>query len=643
MTQNLYLGFDLSTQGLKGEQHTSAVSTTLSLTLLGVAITSSLELAYEAKVDFDADLGAKYGLKKGVRSNDAAGEVFAPVEMWFDAVDLVLSRLKAKGCDFSHVKGLSGAGMQHGTMYWSHDAERLLSSLKGDKSLHEQLYENGNNALSHANSPNWQDASTQRQCDAFDACLGNADELASITGSKAHHRFSGPQIMRFREKFPEDYARTARISLVSSFIASILLGKVANIDIGDVCGMNLYEIKKGDWNEDLLALTAGGCEGVEDLKRKLGSIDEDGGGSHGRVSRYYVERYGFNPDCRVSPCTGDNPSTILSLPLRPHDAIVSLGTSSTFLMSTPKYQPDPSYHFMNHPTTAGLYMFMLCYKNGGLAREEVRDKMNDFSAHHPSSISSTNSDIHCDAKYKQGSWDLFNETALAAARLGAPKPQNPYKMGLYFPRQEIVPNIPPGHWTFTYDPKSKQFLEYDSDSDKEDSSTFWQVPHDHARSIVESQFLSMRLRAHNLVHHQTDPETKERLPPQPRRIYLVGGGSANPAIAQICGEVLGGAEGIYRLELGGNACALGSAHKAVWALERKVHGKGEDGDIRGGRDTETFEEMIGARWQESSFISKMDQGYRKEVFERYGEALEGLAAMEKQVEAMTSSRRSSGS
>lgn len=27
-------------------------------------------------------------------------------------------------------------------------------------------------------------------------------------------------------------------------------------------------------------------------------------------------------------------------------------------MSTPHYKPNPSVHFMNHPTTAGLYMFM---------------------------------------------------------------------------------------------------------------------------------------------------------------------------------------------------------------------------------------------------------------------------------------------
>ena len=45
-----------------------------------------------------------------------------------------------------------------------------------------------------------------------------------------------------------------------------------------------------------------------------------------------------------------------------------------------------------------------------------------------------------------------------------------------------------------------------------------------------------------------------------RRIYLVGGGSYNPAIAKLAGEVLGSVEGVYRLDVGGNACALGGSY-----------------------------------------------------------------------------------
>jgi xylulokinase len=156
----------------------------------GIIVGSDLKLVHEAKVDFDADL-SKYGIEKGVLTNPSEGEVFAPVAMFLEAIDLVLQRLKDQGADFSRVKGISGAGMQHGTVFWSKDAETLLGGLDAGKTLLEQL-EGGakgerKGAFSHPFSPNWQDASTQKQCEAFDRVMGDGQKLAAATGSKAHH------------------------------------------------------------------------------------------------------------------------------------------------------------------------------------------------------------------------------------------------------------------------------------------------------------------------------------------------------------------------------------------------------------------------------------------------------------------------
>ncbi|KAJ4373785.1 hypothetical protein N0V83_002524 [Neocucurbitaria cava] len=573
-----FLGFDLSTQQLKG-----------------IVVGSDLKLIHEAKVDFDADL-SKYGIEKGVLTNPAEGEVFAPVALFLEAIDLVLQRLKDLGADFSKVQGISGAGMQHGTVFWSEDAETLLGNLDAGKTLVEQL-EGGakgerKGAFSHPFSPNWQDASTQKQCERFDAALGDPKTLAEATGSSAHHRFSGPQIQRFQEKYPEAYKATARISLVSSFLASIFLGKVAPMDIGDVCGADLWDIKKGQWHEELLALAAGSRTGVEDLKAKLGDVPEDGGASFGTISPYFSKRHGFPPSTQIIAFTGDNPSTILALPLRSSDAIVSLGTSTTFLMSTPQYRPDPAYHFMNHPTTAGLYMFMLCYKNGGLAREHTRDAINKVTG-------------ASDAK----SWDNFNETALTTPALGQAAPSDPMRLGLYFPRPEIVPNVKEGTWRFLWkDNTLSPIAPEGAQAKTEDKS--WPIPQADARAILESQFLSLRLRSQSLV------EPQGSLPAQPRRIYMVGGGAVNPAIAELAAQVLGGSDGVYKLEIGGNACALGAAYKAAWGVQRK--------------SGEKFEDYLEARWHEEGFVKKICEGYRKGVWEQYGEALKGFDEVEKQ-------------
>ena len=366
---------------------------------------------------------------------------------------------------------------------------------------------------------------------------------------------------------------------MSSFLASIFLGRIAPVDISDVCGMNLWDIKAGTWNEKLLELIAG-SSGVGNLLKKLGQVPKDGGGSLGNINIYFVKRFGFKPKCAIAPFTGDNPATILAIPLRPNDAIVTLGSSTTFLMSTPIYKPDPAVHFFNHPTTAGLYMFMLCYKNGGLAREQVRDAINMDTQSSPVSKS----------------WENFDRSALTTPPLGQVSETAPMKLGLFFPRPEIVPNVGAGEWRFVYDANTGALTK---------AGKSWKKPHDDARAIVESQMLSLRLRSRELVE-----SPGHGLPAQPRRIYLVGGGSKDVAIARIAGEVLGGLEGVFKLDVGENACALGAAYKAVWAVERKPG--------------QTFEDLIGSRWKEDAFVKKIADGYQKGVFEKYGSAVEGF-------------------
>ncbi|KAI9897238.1 hypothetical protein N3K66_008260 [Trichothecium roseum] len=571
-TGPLYLGFDLSTQQLKA-----------------IVVDSALRIIGQAKVDFDADFGPKYGVEKGVHVESSTGEVYAPVAMWLESLDLVLDRLAAgedgqEGVPMNRIRGVSGSCQQHGSVWLNAETGRLLAGLADEKG--GGLLDRLKGSLANKWSPNWQDQSTEQEARAFDKELGGRQKLAEATGSGAHHRFTGLQIMRQRRVKPDVYASTKHIALVSSWLASVLMGKVAPLDVSDVCGMNLWDMRSQSYSQELLLLAAGGEKAAaDDLRAKLGEPCMDGGASLGAVSPYFVRRYGFHPDCRITPFTGDNPATILALPLRPLDAIVSLGTSTTFLMNTPVYKPDGAYHFFNHPTTRDHYMFMLCYKNGGLAREKVRDQL-------PKPKDTTGSAV----------WDNFNKAVLDTPPLGAADEADRAKLGLYFPLRETVPNLQAGTYRFT----SKA-----DGTDLRRSSGEWD-PEADARAIVESQALSMRLRSRNLVH---SPDGK--LPAQPRRIYLVGGGSLNPAIAQVIGDVLGGTEGVYKLDVGGSACALGGAYKAAWALER---GEGE-----------RFEDLIGKRWREEGSVEKVGQGFVDGRYQRYGNVLGAFEEMEKKL------------
>lgn len=118
-----------------------------------------------------------------MQTNEDEGEVYAPVAMWVEAVDLVLTRLKEKGCPMDQIKGISGSGQQHSSVYWNEHAELALKKLDGGKTLLDQL----SNAFAYEFTPNWQDHSTQTECDHFDAHLGSKQKLADATGSAAHH------------------------------------------------------------------------------------------------------------------------------------------------------------------------------------------------------------------------------------------------------------------------------------------------------------------------------------------------------------------------------------------------------------------------------------------------------------------------
>lgn len=189
--QPLYLGFDLSTQQLKGAHFcflfappSGCSQTNANNDPSAIVVGSDLQPVGEAKVDFDGDFGAKYGIRKGVHVREETGEVYAPVALWTEALDLVLDRLsKAMTLPMSRIKGVSGSGQQHGSVFWSADAESILASLDHGKPLVEQLEK----SLTHPWSPNWQDQSTQKECDAFDAELGGRENLAQATGSGAHH------------------------------------------------------------------------------------------------------------------------------------------------------------------------------------------------------------------------------------------------------------------------------------------------------------------------------------------------------------------------------------------------------------------------------------------------------------------------
>jgi xylulokinase len=332
----LYLGLDSSTQ---------------SLTAIVVDIDfegDRRDVVFQASLSFDADL-PQYGTRHGVLPHDDPAVVQSSPVMWAEALDLMLGRVAASGIDLSRFAAISGSAQQHGSVY-------LAPGVVDPRALN----------LSRPVAPIWMDSSTPVECAEIARAVGGDEVLAAHTGSRAFERFTGPQIRKFFKTSPDQYAHTGRIHLVSSFLASLLIGAHAPVDPGDGSGMNLMDLKTAAWWPPALDATA------PDLAAKLPTIVPSAT-VIGTLSEYWRHRHGL-PAARVVAWSGDNPSSLIGTGLV-HEGLVaiSLGTSDTIfgLMHEPRVSPDGTGHVFGSPT--GGFMGITVFRNGSLARERVRD------------------------------------------------------------------------------------------------------------------------------------------------------------------------------------------------------------------------------------------------------------------------------
>lgn len=91
--QDLFLGLDASTQAVKAS-----------------LLSSTLDIVSEIAVNFDSDL-PHYKTNGGVlHGPKGSGEVFSPVMLIVEAMDLLFERIQKAGWDVSRIRGISAAG-----------------------------------------------------------------------------------------------------------------------------------------------------------------------------------------------------------------------------------------------------------------------------------------------------------------------------------------------------------------------------------------------------------------------------------------------------------------------------------------------------------------------------------------------------
>ncbi len=339
----LYLGFDSSTQGLKA---------------LIIDAEQGRIVASEA-VNYGRDLPA-YRCPQGFLDHaDPLVKHAAPL-MWVAALDLALDRLRAAGAPLGQVKAVSGSGQQHGSVYLNAAFASALGSLDPARPLADQLA----GVFTRPTAPIWMDSSTTEECRELAEAVG--PRLQRDTGSPAIERFTGPQIRKFWKQSPTCYEDTARIHLVSSFMCSILVGEDAPIDHGDGAGMNLLNLHTLQWDAAILEATAPRL--AARLPPAVASTRVAGGLAP------YFSKYGLMPGIPVVAWSGDNPNSLVGVgAAEPGAAVVSLGTSDVFFAAMPAMRTDPNGYGHVFGNPAGGFMSLICFKNGSLAREQVKN------------------------------------------------------------------------------------------------------------------------------------------------------------------------------------------------------------------------------------------------------------------------------
>ncbi|TMW56350.1 hypothetical protein Poli38472_006360 [Pythium oligandrum] len=492
----LFIGLDCSTQSI------SAVVTD-----------GQRKVVHESSLRFDDVLSGYPGLTNGVvRDPEDANHVLVPSKLFVDALDRIFAELAThrEVFDLADVVAISGSAQQHTSVYWRQGFG--LRECLDQAKIEQPLVYAFDNAFALECGPSWMDSTTALYCNALEEAVGGAVRVAEISGSRAYPRFTGNQIAKRLKEEPGFLGNVGRISLASSALTSLLIGDFADIEESDASGMNLLDVSSRTWSTELLQATAKFSTELDASKRLqdlLGDKVAPSASIAGSLHPYFQQKYGLLATCKIVPCSGDNPSSLAGIGLaRRGDVGVSLGTSSTLMAVVPRMNTkcaEEEGHFFLNPVNPDTLMAMICFKNGALARQDIRDNSSE------------------------GSWNEFE------LLLSSTAPGNEGIIAFFMRDPEITPLT-----------AKAGVVAFAADGTKVDASQL--SPATRVRAIVESQCLSMRLHAEKLGIHDV------------KRLIVTGGAAASHGLVQHFADVFG--VPVLRLDSHVNSAALGAAFRA---------------------------------------------------------------------------------
>jgi xylulokinase len=315
--RRLSLGLDVSTQGI------AAV----------VLDIDRCTKVHECSLDYVKDPRLNiFGLRRDdyALPPETEGEASQPPELFFTALDTVFGDLK-DAIDLEDIVTVNTSGQQHGHVYLNHQAQSIFRRLLTESSAESNLVTLLKGSLAYRLAPIWMTSNTTEEAEFIRNLVGGKERAIALSGSDVPLRFTGVIMRKIALRFPEVFRQTDNIQLISSLVPAVLTGNArVPIDYGNACGTSLMDYTQKRWSDVLIKAVSDGLPGGDKAFRsKLPSLVAPDI-IVGTMAKYFVEKYGFAPSCKIIAGSGDNPQSKVLVA----GDLLSLGTSIVNMVST---------------------------------------------------------------------------------------------------------------------------------------------------------------------------------------------------------------------------------------------------------------------------------------------------------------------
>lgn len=231
-----------------------------------------------------------------------------PGQWWAACIKTIRETLQKAAVAPGDIAGIGLSGQMHGLVLLDENGEVLRNSIL------------------------WCDGRTVTECHEITQTIG-AKRLIEISANPALTGFTAGKILWVRKHEPAIYEKVRHILLPKDFIRYKLCGVFAT-EVSDASGMNLLDVPKRDWSDEILTKLQ--------IERDFLPSMHESVEITGFVTKETAELTGLNPGTPVVGGAGDNAAAAIGMGVVERGkAFVSIGTSGVIFAHSDDVTIDP--------------------------------------------------------------------------------------------------------------------------------------------------------------------------------------------------------------------------------------------------------------------------------------------------------------